>query len=320
MHMNVALKDELRYTRTVCVKFGFVMQSSISVLIPAGPACKLPFLSDTLDSVLCHAGASTSVIIVDDAGNGIPQAAAAGRTNVKILPATVGSGGYGELYLNLAMAIEHILKINSACEVIVKLDDDGLVIGYGGDLEALEFFTKNPEIAIAGSYRVDCMGRPRDFGPAARRMLFLASIGAFREPAASREMRRLLFAARRNGYELGEHCLGGVAFFNAAAFRVMAARDMLIRPDLLRSRLGEDHLFGLLARACGYRIADFASDDLPLGVAWRGLPCSPEELLRRGKKLTHSVRSWGDMDEVEIRRFFSERRRVAPVAGLAPVP
>lgn len=257
------------------------------------------------------------MVIVDDARNGVPQAVAAGRANVEVLPASVESGGHGELYLNLASAIEHILKTNSACDVIVRLDDDGLVIGDGGDLAALEFFAKNPKVAIAGSYRVDCMGRPRDFGPAARRMLFLASIGAFREPAASREMRRLLFAARRNGYELGEHCLGGVAFFNAAAFRAMAARDMLIRPDLLRSRLGEDHLFGLLARACGYRIADFASDDLPLGAAWRGLPCSPEELLRRGKKLTHSVRSWGDMDEAGIRRFFSERRRAEPAAGLA---
>lgn len=292
------------------------MQSSISVLIPAGPKCILPFLSDTLDSVLHHASVPTSVIIVDDARNGTPQAAAAGRTNVEILPATVGSGINGELYLNLSNAIAHILKTNNACDVIVRLDDDGLVIGDGGDLAALEFFAREPEVAIAGSYRVDCMGRPRDFGPAARRMLFLASIGAFREPAASREMRRLLFAARRNGYELGEHCLGGAAFFNAAAFRAMAARNMLVRPDLLRSHLGEDHLFGLLARACGFRIADFASNDLPLGAAWRGLPCSPEELLRRGKKLTHSVRFWGDMDEAGIRRFFSERRRAKPVTNL----
>jgi hypothetical protein len=49
-----------------------------------------------------------------------------------------------------------------------------------------------------------------------------------------------------------------------------------------------------------------------LGVRWRGLPCSPEELLERGKKVVHSVRFWEALDEGQIREHFRTRRLAQP--------
>jgi hypothetical protein len=72
--------------------------------------------------------------------------------------------------------------------------------------------------------------------------------------------------------------------------------------------VSEDHLFGLMAVAAGFRIGDFGGPDDPFALRWKGLPCGPEELLSRSKLVTHSVRSWADMDEGAVRRAFAEHR------------
>ena len=68
---------------------------------------------------------------------------------------------------------------------------------------------------------------------------------------------------------------------------------------------------GLFTKACGYNLGDFATGNYPMGLRHRGLPCSPQELLGRNKKIVHSVRFWRDMDEPTIRAFFAQRRNAA---------
>ena len=45
-----------------------------------------------------------------------------------------------------------------------------------------------------------------------------------------------------------------------------------------------------------------------MAVQWKGLPSAPEDLLRAEKLVTHSVRSWGEMSEQEIRGYFATVR------------
>ena len=79
--------------------------------------------------------------------------------------------------------------------------------------------------------------------------------------------------------------------------------------DALRiSRLGDDHLTALAVRSLGFELADFAPDPHPLAVAWKGLPLPPEEVLRRGKKIVHSVKSHRGSDEGALRDFFARAR------------
>ena len=114
--------------------------------------------------------------------------------------------------------------------------------------------------------------------------------------------------ADANGYEPGEHPLGGAYIHSGAAVRAMHRNGWLDLPLLAHSGMGEDHLFSLLTVAAGFRIADFGGPDDPLAVRWRGLPAHPSQLLADGKLVTHSVRSWEDLDEAAIRRLFAAAR------------
>jgi hypothetical protein len=87
------------------------------------------------------------------------------------------------------------------------------------------------------------------------------------------------------------------------------SKGFLGRNDLATSRICDDHLFSLIAIATGYAIDDFATEGLPLGLAWRELPASPAALIAMKKKIVHSVRSFGAMDERAVRAEF---RRLLP--------
>jgi len=111
-----------------------------------------------------------------------------------------------------------------------------------------------------------------------------------------------------NGYVAGEHALGGAYVHSLAAVRALSGRGWLDLPSLRHSHLGEDHLFALLTVAAGFKIGDFGGPGDPLALKWKGLPAAPAELITRKKMVTHSVRSWQDLEEREIRAIFSAAR------------
>jgi hypothetical protein len=78
--------------------------------------------------------------------------------------------------------------------------------------------------------------------------------------------------------------------YRHGALAEMNRRGWLDLPELGDSYAGEDHLFGLLTVAAGYRTADFGGPGDPLATRWRGLPAAPADLLAAGKLVTHSVR------------------------------
>ena len=102
--------------------------------------------------------------------------------------------------------------------------------------------------------------------------------------------------------------LGGSYIHSFRAADDTYTRGWFDQPYFATSLLGEDHIMSLLAVAAGYRIADFGGPDDPLALKWRGLPAHPEELLANKKLVTHSVRSWENMTEDEIRGIFRAAR------------
>jgi hypothetical protein len=128
--------------------------------------------------------------------------------------------------------------------------------------------------------------------------------------------------ARSNGYSSGEHIIGGAALYSPKFIEKLVQGDFLLREDLRRTKLQEDHLWGLLCKAVGMEIASFQIPEHPLAVVWRGLPCSPQELLANNAKVIHSTRFWNEMNEDRIRAFFRahrETQELAPVRELAEV-
>jgi hypothetical protein len=290
---------------------------AIVAVIPVGPSTSRIFLQDTVESILYYAECRTLVLLVDNAGTGIADDVAKDFEAVDVLERLSPKGMRGPLYINAAAAFLHVLE-NYDCRVILRVDEDALAIGPFGS-EILQFFEKHPKVAIAGSYRDDCMGKGRSFAPPAMRIVFLLTVGAVMQPRLWPVLVKLVTRAKAHGYDLGEHILFGVCALGADALKGMSAQGNLMRPEFIASHLHDDHIFGLLAKASGYELADYATGNLPIGAAWRGLPCSPSELEAREKKLVHSVRSWGDLDEAAIRAYFrASRTQTAPSFEAAP--
>ena len=115
-------------------------------------------------------------------------------------------------------------------------------------------------------------------------------------------------------YIRGEHALGGAVLYRGDTVREMHRCGFLDCPEFARSLLGEDFIFGLMTVAAGYHTGDFSGPGDPLALRWKGLPAAPEELLAKGKLVTHSVRFWADRREAEIREYFAAARADAPVS------
>lgn len=214
-------------------------------------------------------------------------------------------------------------------DYLVKLDTDALAINdFRPSLERA--IRARPEVGVWGAYRENEIGgEARDFGPAARPLLFAclplrprrgplrleqALIG--RRAVSRRFLRRALREARRNGYKLGEHCLGGSYAVTHDAAAAMLRRGYL--DDALATygcNVNEDAVVSLLARACGFELGSLVAPGEAFAVKHRGLLAEPEELERRGNAIVHSVKADGPDGERDLRARFSAlrdlRRRAA---------
>jgi hypothetical protein len=128
-------------------------------------------------------------------------------------------------------------------------------------------------------------------------------------PELVKTLNEILKQATINGYELGEHCLGAAYFLSYECLVTMRKKGFLSLDSLKYSRLGDDHIISLIVRASNYKIVDFATGNYPICIKWRGLPCSPDELISRHKKITHSTKSYKEFNEVEIRDYFKKIRQ-----------
>jgi hypothetical protein len=284
---------------------------ALIAVVTVGPGTKPEFLTDTIESIQHYASVPTRVLLVCNAADTLAPEVSARTDGVDLLQRDFPVGKRGKLYYKLAYGIQHTIE-RYECQAILLCDDDGLVTGRGGDVETIRFFEEHPNVAFAGSYKQTCTGSVRDFSPPAKRIRFETTVGLLRRPTAAMALRRAVAAARRNGYVLGEHIMGGICLCNPRAAEDMHRQGNLARQDLIGSGLQVDHILCLLARASGFELADFATGSYPAAAAWQGLPYSPQEIVDNNKSFVHSVRYWKDLDEVAIRGFFRERRTVAP--------
>lgn len=290
------------------------------VVIPVGPNTDVAFLNDTVQSVFDYCRPDSKVALIDNTREGLDGDAIHRGGEVHFIRCAVDPDAnplYGGLYVNLSKAWRIVLDAYDF-DTVLRLDDDALLIGSGADDEAIAYFALHPDVGCLGSYRVTCAGSKRDFTPARNALRAETSVvGAIRNFPRSQFLRRVRDMARHNGYVDGEHCLGAATFYSRACLERFERLGFLDRVELRNSRLGEDHIFGMMVRAAGFRMDDFATEGKPLGLAWKGLPASPAILLAMEKKIVHSVKSFGDWDQRAIRAEF---RRLAAGTGANAVP
>lgn len=287
-----------------------MIRASVVAVVITGPPDNLEYVSDTVDSVCHYLGPSRRIVVVDNSQKGNGEVLKARFPEIDVVKTPYDYGRRG-LYLTESLGYLHALR---CCEFdcVLRVDSDAMLIGPRPEEAAARYFSEHPAAAMIGSWKIDCNGASRDYTWAAQKVVAQTSLRYLRQHLGQWRgiwlLHRIYRRALANGYDPGEHVMGGAAFLSRAFLQKLARRNLLQRTELIFGELQDDMLFGVMAYAVGMHLADFATGDLPLGVRWRGLPCSPQELIARDKKVIHSTRFWQDMDEAQIREFFRTLR------------
>jgi hypothetical protein len=298
-------------------------QVKLIVIIPVGTLSSKNqprHIADTIESVIHYTTPDRRIVIVDNSSPlnfGISLQTM--YPELEVIRPPVNYRMYGGLYKSLSLALLHV-HASYDFELLIKMDTDALLIGAGLEDAALAVLQANSNAGVLGNYFNDGVETkwPRD-----RILAECSSVGWLKDRERCATLRYYLQQARAHGYQPGEHVLGGTAVFSPAFVDRLVQNGLLLREEIKRSKLQEDHLFGLFCKVTGLDLIRFAIPEHPLAVVWQGLPHSPEELVRLGAKVIHSTRYWEDMNEDEIRAFFKEHRTPgqsygANDAGLLP--
>lgn len=202
----------------------------------------------------------------------------------------------------------------------LKLDTDSLVIGPFRERIAARF-AADPELGIIGAYRRTPIDTARDWASHGQKVRAFFSPPPFemRRPIRSLvrraewqrpEMFAVYEAARANGYDHGEHCMGGgYAVSRVLLDRMRSARHFGHVNAWTSVDLPEDVMMGLHCRSTNLTMADDVAPNAGVfGVRYMGLPFSPEELLAKRYAVIHAVKNDERFPERDIRAFFQQHR------------
>ena len=256
-----------------------------AVVIPMGPGQEVAL--DTLDSINHYCPEPHIVIIIDDCtADGTYEALVAQkRPNWYILRNT-RSMGIHRLVHSLAMGYRFALQ-HSFCRLILRLDQDALLIKSGVVNDALAFADAHPEVGLYGVYKQD-YNRPRSYD--VHRKLIEREERWYRKMLGlTPSWVNLLNLAEDRGYKRGENVFGGAYFLTRKCLEEINLLGGLDVPYNWGSRMMEDVYFSMSAVACGFKLGHFAAPDGPLCLEWRGLPFPARELAKSHFKVIHSV-------------------------------
>jgi hypothetical protein len=312
--------------------------ADIAVVMLVGPGQKeIDRTADTLDSIWAHEPHVAWCVLIDDS---LHDRDLARRFSIPPTTNTVsimnprygrGIGIGGGCCTGLLSALSWIHKHTNA-PFSLKLDTDALVIAPFVQ-KIQRAFDAMPEVGMLGSYDIGCDGSKRDFsgwGREARK--WSAPLNVSRNPAKlGRYLRFNLWGrpaiirshiqtALAQGYQLGEHCLGGAYAVSGEMISRMAAKGYFDDPVLWRdTTCGEDVMLGMYTRAVGLMSKSLVAQNEPFGIRHVGLADTPENLLAKGYSFIHSLKNDRAFSEEYIRAFFAERRLTgAPLSRHSP--
>ncbi len=256
-----------------------------AVLMPVGPGIATAL--DTLESIERYCPEPHAVIIVDDCTKDGTYETLLERVrpNWSILR-NERRRGVVHLAQTLSIAYRYALD-KTECELVLRLDQDSLLIGEGVLTEALSYALANPSIGLFGVYTHD-YNRPRTFKSHAK--LMSSELGRTRRLIGLRpSWVELLRLAEQQGYQRGDNVFGGAYFVTRQCLEGMRKLGALDIPYRWHSHLMEDVYYSMATVAAGFKLGHFAAPEGPLCLEWRGLPYPADELLRTGFKVVHSV-------------------------------
>ncbi|MFA5073584.1 MAG: hypothetical protein WC539_06780 [Nitrospirota bacterium] len=273
---------------------------------------------DTLRSIRYYVREPHAIVCINDCSpaqcNPLGLQQMSDPAIVPFIPHTDGSwprNTYGSLFCKKYQAMQYAAD-QFSFDYMINLDTDALVTGH--DLISLidQYFEQaNPGIGMIGSYATRADGRKRTRWQWAFYLLYLTY---FKQEISRTSLlwSQWIPEARKHGYKLGRHLLGG-AFISRSGFiqRMISTYpyETLIRNNMQFLNVGDDVLFSLLAFACGYQIGDFGRPNDPMAIAQKYLPLRKEAIHEQKKQIIHSVKKGlnGESEE-ELRSYFKNFR------------
>lgn len=279
------------------------------VIIPVGPTTNLDFLLDTIESVKFYCGKNQKIILTNDSQKQIKLNTK--KLDIDVVDLDKPMGKQSGLYFSLCKGMQFALA-HYEFKTLLRMDDDALITGLEPEKEAITYFKNHPEVGMLGSYRVDWKNEPRSFVPPKKQILLETSliwkIYNLLRNRKTNSILPVLSDAQANGYELGEHVLGGVYFMSNRLLQELDAKRRLPAMNFLGSKLEEDHIFAMSTYSVNMKIADFVTSNYPMCLKWKGMPTSPEEIHALGKKVIHSTRYFNELNEADVRQLFKSFR------------
>lgn len=256
------------------------------MVIPVGPGAGAEAL-DTLESVQMWFPADHQVVLVDDLTHDgtweqLQPAAADGRVHLRRNPRHHGWAGLSH---TLAAAFRWAAAQYDT-PFVLKLDSDALITGPGLVDDITAFMDRNPALGMFGRHLINVDGTIKSFA-----MLTDAVRIELGRPAGERPWwEPICEVATDKGWARGENVFGGAYVLTTPCVQAMDAAGYLDPDwDTWRSSMSEDVYFTMCTVAAGFGRGQFGVPNGPMALAWRGLPCSPAEILERGWSVVHSV-------------------------------
>ena len=265
------------------------------------PAAERDHIQDTLDSINYYEPDAVILVIQDY----FTRDRVVG-SHTTFPPLNWPRNSYGGLFQKELYAFDFILK-NLNPKIVLRLDADAVFIRSGVFAAVQKIFDANQNIGLAGGLTT-INGSQRNFDWAEKLFRTRGGRKTLLKPFLRREIVGREKMAFANGYMRGLNALGAAAFFRIEMIEAWASEGWMDNDRLAHAPIPDDFLFSLHTYASGYTIHDIGGVDGLLGTAAVGLPLAPSELIERGKYIVHSVRSYKDMHESEIREFFKKRR------------
>jgi len=258
--------------------------------------------ADTLDSIMACEPASDIWMLDDCTTDGTYEllnqwAAAHPGTRVLRNPTRRGYRGIATSVFSL---LEAIAQQPPVPDLIIKVDPDTFLIATGTvDLMRRRFAEVGP--GIVGPYRIGANGGARTFGRLRRNMLLdLLPLGVHKDRHSVRVgfpfWAGYLSAARRHGYEMGEHVLGALSGMHGDTLRAIHDSGFLAAiPDPYRAlTVEEDVLLGLATKSVGHQLIDITHDPAEARVWIQFRPPIPQTasaLLERHMLAVHPLKA-----------------------------
>lgn len=268
------------------------------------PAAAIDDVEDTIDSVLFYEPNATIILIKDHELNLDLD------SRVIVLPKLPWpsmAGGKGAVFQKKLYAFKYILSNFRDYEYVISLDADAVFL-QSGIFKELDSIMQDRSIGIAGSVHQTKDGSLRNFEPVKNAILRKGGIRCLLKRSGRRYLDDLIRQCGDGVTKIGTHALGGMSVFQRGMIESWDKRGWLTNDKLHSFPIPEDGLMGLLAIASGFNFKDIGGPTGIIDLEWRGLPRHPKELVESGRYATHSVRSFREMNESEIRTFFKIRR------------